>query len=582
MIVKRIIRLWAQLQRGSKIRLLLVLLLMLLAAFAEIFSLGLVLPFLGLLLDPELALQNKYVVNLMDLIGFDDRKKFMLFMTVLFVGGALVAASCRVLLIWSQIRLAYGIGSELSEAIYRRILFLPYKFHADNNSSNLITSVSRRADQVVNEVLLPIMVSASSTFLIAAIIVAITYIDPVVAMSAGLAFGLIYFFVLLVTRHRLARYGSVVNRQQAEVIKVLQEALGGIRDIIIDGAQDLYCAVYRRVDVPLRRAQSNNLIIGGSPRFIIEGVSISLIAFFAYFLTSSSGGLQNMLPTLGVLVLGAQKILPLLQVAYVSFSQVQAGQPALEDVLDVLEKPIPKFDSSSIVDFQSEIRLDDIWFRYGSGEEDWVLQKINLRISRGDRIGFVGGTGCGKSTLLDLIMGLLVPNRGKLRIDGIDISEENQGSWQRHIAHVPQSVYLADSSVLQNIAFGVPLEKIDVERVRQAAQSAQIADVIESWEQGYQTVVGERGARLSGGQRQRIGLARALYKNADVLVLDEATSALDNDTESAVMTAIEALDSGITVLIVAHRLTTLNRCNKIVHLKNGEIEKIGTYEQILI
>ena len=571
---------WTHLGAALRFRAGVVLGLMLVAAVAEIFSLGLLIPFLGVLLNPAGVFENEYLAPVLRHFGLRGHDQLVVGVTVLFISAALTAAAVRVALVWSQIRLAYGMGSELSSAIYRRVLFQPYRFHAETNSSQVIADVSRKADRVVNEVILPSMVFVSSVSLIGAIAITLAVINPLVALSAAAGFGVVYLLVMSATRFRVSRYGEVVNRQQAEVIKVLQEALGGIRDIIIDGAQDVYCRIYRRADLPLRRAQANNLIIGGSPRYIIEGLSIALIAAFSGWLAIDQGGLQGMIPTLGVLVLGAQKTLPLLQLAYVNVTQIRGGRAALDDVLQVLERPMPDVDTHAVVDFRRRILLEYVWYRYREDSE-WVLRGVDLEISRGDRIGFVGQTGSGKSTVLDLIMGLLSPSRGALLIDGVPINEKNCWAWQRHIAHVPQSIYLADATVLENIAFGVPMDEIDLDRARRAAEKAQIAGAIETWERGYQTVVGERGARLSGGQRQRIGLARAFYKNAEVIILDEATSALDGDTESAVMAAIEALDSDVTLIIVAHRLTTLRCCNKIVRLGHGKVERIGSYADLM-
>ncbi len=580
-IAKRLILLWSHMGGGLRFRSGIVLVLMILAAFSEIFSLGLLVPFLGVLLSPASALENNYLAPILQRFAIQEHDRLVLAITFIFVLAALAAAIIRIALFWSQIRLAYGMGSELSSSIYRRVLLQPYKFHTETNSSQVVADVSRKADRVVNEVILPSMVLVSSTTLIAAIAVTLTVVNPVVALSAAAGFGVVYLLVMMATRFRVSRYGEILNKQQTEVIKVLQEALGGIRDIIIDRAQEVYCRIYRRADLPLRRAQANNLIIGGSPKYLIEGLSIALIAAFSGWLAIEQGGLQGMIPTLGVLVLGAQKTLPQLQLAYVNVTQIRGGLAALNDVLRVLELPISDVDKSAVVEFHRGIVLDHIWYRYRE-DSNWVLRGINLEFSKGDRIGLVGQTGSGKSTMLDLMMGLLVPSSGALVIDGIPITEKNCWAWQTNIAHVPQSIYLSDATVAENIAFGVPINEIDLAKVRKAADSAQIADTIEGWEHGYLTVVGERGARLSGGQRQRIGLARAFYKNADVIILDEATSALDGDTESAVMKALETLDDKITVIIVAHRLTTLSCCNKIVRLKSGVVESIGSYADLII
>ncbi len=409
------------------------------------------------------------------------------------------------------------------------------------------------------------------------ILAALLAIDPFVALSAFGGFGIIYAVVITMTRHRMKTYSQTISREQNLVIKALQEGLGGIRDVLIDGTQSAYCNSYRKADLSLRRARSNVAIISMIPRYGIEALGMILIAVLAYTLAGSESGIAGAIPVLGALALGAQRLLPVLQQGYSSFSAMRSGRTELNDALDLLEQPLPPHADEPFpepIPFKHHIRLENLSFRYVK-DTPMVLQNIDLTIPKGSRVGFIGTTGSGKSTLLDLIMALLHPSHGRLMIDDVVITEKNQRAWQAHIAHVPQAIFLADTTITNNIAFGVPSEEIDHVRVRNAAQQAQIAETIESWDKQYNTMVGERGVRLSGGQRQRIGIARALYKQADVIVLDEATSALDNETESVVMDAINNVSETITVLIVAHRLTTLKSCTKVIVLENGEIRRSG-------
>ena len=315
----------------------------------------------------------------------------------------------------------------------------------------------------------------------------------------------------------------------------------------------------------------------------MEALGMILIATLAYSLAQQADGISKAIPILGALALGAQRLLPVLQQAYGSWTQINSGQASLKDTLELLDQPLPDYVNQSVVQslpFNDNISLKKLGFRYGE-ETPYVLKQISFTITKGSRVGFIGTTGSGKSTLLDIVMGLLQPNSGVLEIDGQPITPANQRAWQLHIAHVPQAIFLADSTIEENIAFGVPKDQIDCDRVRQAAQQAQIAESIESWPYKYQTFVGERGIRLSGGQRQRIGIARALYKQADVIIFDEATSALDNETELAVMQAIEGLSQDLTLLIIAHRLTTLKNCTRIVELGDGGIKRTGSYQDIV-
>ena len=308
-----------------------------------------------------------------------------------------------------------------------------------------------------------------------------------------------------------------------------------------------------------------------------------LIAALAYSLAQQADGIARAIPVLGALALGAQRLLPMLQQAYLAWTNIRGNQTSLQDTLELLDQPLPNYanqPAAQPLPFKHSISLKRIGFRY-SPQTPYILNHLNLVIAKGGRIGFVGTTGSGKSTLLDIIMGLLQPTDGMLEVDGQAVTLGNQRAWQTHVAHVPQAIFLADSSIEENIAFGVPKDQIDHQRVKLAAQQAQIADSIESWPQGYQTFVGERGIRLSGGQRQRIGIARALYKQADVIIFDEATSSLDNETEQAVMQAIDGLSKDLTLLIIAHRLTTLKNCTQIVELGGGGIKRIGSYQDIV-
>jgi len=315
----------------------------------------------------------------------------------------------------------------------------------------------------------------------------------------------------------------------------------------------------------------------------MEALGMVLIAALAYGLSRQSGGVAAALPVLGTLALGAQRLLPAMQQAYSSWAYIAGSYGSVAEIVALLSQPLPEEAvraSPMPLQFSHSIVFDRVRFRY-SVDGPWVLNDLSLIIYKGGRVGFVGSTGSGKSTALDLLMGLLTPTEGELSVDGEPLTGDRVRAWQRSIAHVPQSIYLADATVAENIAFGLPREAIDTERVRLAAQQAQIAAFFESQAEGYNAVVGERGIRLSGGQRQRIGIARALYKQASVLVFDEATSALDNATEQSVMDAIDGLNRELTIVLIAHRLTTVRHCSSIVEFDSGRLIAQGTYDQLL-
>ena len=576
-------RLWHHISPRRRRQFGLLLVLMLLASFTEILSIGAVLPFLGVLTAPERVFEHAAAQPIIRALGLTMPAQLLLPLTIGFAVAALIAGAMRLLLLWASTRLSFATGAELSISIYRRTLYQPYAVHCARNSSEVINGISGKANGVIYSIIVPALTLISSSVMLIAILIALLAVEPVIALAAFGGFGLIYAFIIRLTRKQLLADSQRIARESSHVIKSLQEGLGGIRDVLIDGSQATYCHIYRNADLPLRRAQGNNFFISSSPRYGMEALGMMLIAALAYSLAQQADGIAKAIPILGALALGAQRLLPVLQQAYGSWTQINGGQASLQDTLELLDQPLPDYagqPAAQPLPFKHNISLKQLAFRY-SPQTPYVLKQLNLTIAKGSRVGFIGTTGSGKSTLLDIVMGLLQPTDGALEIDGQPVTPTNNRAWQAHIAHVPQAIFLADSSIEENIAFGVPIDQIDPQRVRQAAQQAQIADSIESWPKQYQTFVGERGIRLSGGQRQRIGIARALYKQADVIIFDEATSALDNETEEAVMQAIEGLSKHLTVLIIAHRLTTLKNCTQIVELGEGGIKRASSYHDIV-
>ena len=580
---KLLSNLWSYLSRRRQRQVGLLVFLMLVSAFAEVASLGAVLPFLGILIAPERVLNHSFVGGVAQGLGITSADQLLLPLTLAFIAVAVIAGAIRILLIWTSTRLAFSTGADLGIEVYRRTLYQPYWVHASRNSSEVISGIINKTNEVVFAVLLPLLTLVSSTVLVVAIMAALVVIDPVMASVAGVGFGVSYALVTWVSRRQLHRNSHRIAHEQTQVLKALQEGLGGIRDVLLDGAQSVYCGVFRQADLTLRRAQGSVVFISSSPRYAMEALGMVVIAGLAYALSQKVGGISASLPVLGVLALGAQRLLPCLQQIYSSWAAIAGSQASLADIIALLDQPLPEEllqPTTAPLLIQDSIRLDAVRFRY-SEESPWVLDGLNLVIAKGSRVGFVGSTGSGKSTTLDLLMGLLMPTEGEILVDGQPIIGNRLRAWQRSIAHVPQSVYLADTTMAENIAFGVPPDRIDLDRVKRAARQAQIADFIESSPGGYQDYVGERGVRLSGGQCQRIGIARALYKKASVLVFDEATSALDNATEQSVMDAIGGLNSNLTILLIAHRLSTVRHCDIILELEHGRLVAQGTYEQLL-
>jgi ATP-binding cassette subfamily B protein len=555
------------------------LLVMLASSLAEVLSLAAVLPFLAVLANPEGLWNLPLVQQWAPRLGIAGAQELLLPITIAFAVAALAAGAIRLLNLWLNGRLAAAIGSDLSCEAYRRTLYQPYAVHLARNSSELISSINTDVNRVIGLVLNPLLLLLSSGLIAASLVIALLAIDWNIAVGACLVVGLVYAAAMASSRRPLRGMGQRTIQLNRQLIQALQEGLGAIRDVLLDGTQAFYADTYRRADRPLRRTVADASFLSTYPRLALEPVGMALIAVIGFLLVRQQG-VTRALPLLGALALGAQRLLPVVQKVYEGWAQTRNAKGSLEKVLELLGQPLPPGQSQGRAQplaHRQGLRFEAVHFAYGLDLPE-VLQGIDLEIRRGERIGIIGSTGSGKSTTLDLLMGLLLPTAGRILVDGEDIHDrehpERLSAWRATISHVPQSIYLADSSIAENIAFGLPKDQIDLLKVRLAAEQAQIAGFIESSPAGYNSFVGERGFRLSGGQRQRIGIARALYKQAQVLVFDEATSALDNETEEAVMEAIEGLSKDLTILMIAHRLSTMQRCDRVIELGYGTVQRI--------
>lgn len=564
-----------------KAQLFLTLLIMFASGMAEVISIGAVFPFLALIADPNVATENALLAKGMNFIGLTSPDEMLAVAAAALIILALAAGGIRLLLAWVGNKLVLRIGHDLGVLLYSRVLAQGYSAHLGRNSSSVIAGVEK-IQTAIFSLFLPFMQGISALIIACFIIALLAMIDPFAMSMAALAMGAVYAFVIWGTRRVLFRKSEIAAAAQTERIKQVQEAIGGIRDIIIDQSQPIFTEAFRKTDDRYRNAQAIIVFIGAAPRFVIEAAGIVIIALLALNMAQQPGGVLAAIPVLGSLAFGAQRLLPLFQQGFFAWSSFSGNQAALYDLVELIQSridatvPLPR--GQEVQPFDHDIEVRNVTFRYN---EDSVLKNINLRFAKGEKIGFIGETGSGKSTLLDLLMGLLEPSEGEILIDGAILGNHNRSNWQAQIAHVPQSIYLSDNSITENIAFGRSREDINLERVKRSAVMAQVDKVIDALPREYETSVGERGIRLSGGQRQRLGIARALYKHSEVLVLDEATSALDDVTEKSVMRAIVANERRLTMFMVAHRLSTLSSCDRIVRLEDGEISEIGTYEKII-
>ncbi|QNI52866.1 ABC transporter type 1/ ATPase component [Synechococcus sp. BIOS-E4-1] len=574
-----LLSIWGHLSSRRRIQLTLLLVVMLASGVAELVSLGAVLPFLAVISDPQRLWQNTQVQEFAPRVGLTESSQLLVPAIIAFAMAAVLAAFVRLVNVWLNGRLAAAIGADLSSEAYRRTLYQPYEVHLHRNTAEVITCTTSQINQTVGALNALLQIITSSV-VAAALITGLLVIDAQVALATAVLFGSAYFALAITVRRELRTNGHKIALAITLQLKTLQEGLGAIRDVLLDGSQATYLQIYRRADRPQRQLQAKNAFLGTFPRYALEALGMVSIALVGGLLVTQRGSGTTVIPLLGALALGAQRLLPALQQIFSGWAALKSYNADIQAVINMLNQSMP----SSVIAvepllFRSTVHIKGVYYRYGPAQP-YVLKGLDLEIRCGERIGLIGSTGSGKSTILDLLMGLLEPTAGNIFVDGEDVHDlehpERLMAWRAAIAHVPQSIYLADSSIAENIAFGVPRDQIDLARVKQAAQQAQISNFIENSLEGYWSFVGERGIRLSGGQRQRIGIARALYKKARLLVLDEATSALDNNTEAAVMHSFEDLSRSLTVVIVAHRLSTLSSCDRVIEMEQGCIARQTT------
>ncbi len=555
-----------------------ILLMMVIVSVLELLSIGSVMPLLSALSDPNYFLQVQYLIKFYDFFGVDSSRKAMTLFLGIFVFLNLLTGLFRWHLLRMQVRLSYAIGINFSVRIFKYAIYLPYAEHVNQNSSEIISIISQKISIVVDRVVFPLLTIISSTLILLLMIGVACLTNPAISFTVIILFGIVYSVIGFSLKKILWKNSDLINKESNRAIKIVQEALGGIRDVLIEGNQPIVLAKYKKTDEALRSAQGNIHLMSIGPRFLLEVLGAFMVAVFAYNMALSNEGLVGAIPLMGLLVMATQRLLPLLQQIYHNWAYIKGSVDVLQDVMAKLEISNSSgagYNSKGRnIPFNSSIKLDNVSFRYRGAGKD-VLSNISMEISRGDRIGFIGETGGGKSTLLDIIMGLLHPSGGKVYIDDIELKESDAGKWMENIAHVPQSIYLSDITIMENIAFGVPLSEIDINKVKWAAEKAKISENINSLDLGYLTVVGENGVRLSGGERQRLGIARAMYKSKKLLILDEATSALDESTEMEIMRSIEEMQADVTVLIIAHRLSTLKRCNRVFEINSQGLREIA-------
>ena len=558
-----------------------------LSGAANMIGVGMVLPFLAVLTDPTVIERQEALAWLYTWLGFSDERAFLLFLggllLVFFLGSLAFRAFVAHLMFRFGAMRAYSIARRLM----RSYLSQPYSFFLDRHSSDLIKSVTGEVNLVVGSVISPLLQAVANLAMLIALAVLLVIADPFVAGMMGLIIAVFYVLVLRWTRRKQAEAGRKRFESVAKSHRMVQDAMIGAKEIKVLGLED---TALRRFSLPTRhRAEADalNLTLAQLPRHLLEGVAFGGMLLVLLILLAQGATMQGILPLAGVYALAGVRMMPAAQILFAAISQFHYHRRALHalhtDVMAAERRPALELGPPpEPLRLREKMELREVVYTY-PGSETPSLDRVSLEIKANSSVGVVGGTGAGKSTAMDIMLGLLSPQSGALAVDGQPIVEvAEMRAWRRAIGYVPQTIFLSDDSVAANIAFGLEKDDIDMEAVIRAARMAELHEfVTEQLPQGYHTLVGDRGLRLSGGQRQRVGIARALYHDPDLLIMDEATSALDNLTERAVIEAVERLGGRKTIIMVAHRLTTVERCDRIVMLERGKLVASGTYRELL-
>ena len=553
--------------------------LMILSAIVEVLSIYSLLPFISLLVDRELFWEKEFIQTIAVALNIKNPDLLFFIITILLIFFVIASSIIRLINLWINISITQKVTGELSYQSYLNSLNNSYINHLSQNSSVLVSALNKSIDgtSVSIDAVLQLM---ASTIITIFIFVSLIIINFKVSLFCIFIFGFSYFFINRFTKKILLNNSRFAVEKNPLRFKYLTEGLNSIREIILNNNQQYFANMFYSVDRQLRKRYVLNGFIIASPRYIFEGISIILILFIALFLLKEDNSIFNPLAYLATFALGAQKVLPSLQTIYRMISNVRSKRFEVIDIISIIKNNYSNLDSSrEKLLIKKHIKLNNINFSFNKNNPDKnkIIKNVSLSLKPGDRLGIIGQTGSGKTTLADILMGLLIPDSGNLEVDNIDISntykKKKLQKWRNSIAHVPQDIFISDATFSENIAFGIPLKMINIEKVYESAEKAQILDIIQKNSLGINSNVGESGAKLSGGQIQRLGIARALYKDTQVIILDEATSALDNATEDNIMKVIESLDKDKIIIIIAHRLRTVKICSRVIEIKEGKIKR---------
>jgi len=555
-------------------------------AVMEIIGVASIIPFMALVGDMSKLQEDNFIAELYKMSGIISESQFIFYLGIGVLIMLVVSAFISMFTTWMQSMLANRIGSEIADRLYKHYLMQNWLFHASGSSAQLTKKIAVETQRVTGHILMPLMYLNAKTILVLLMVISIFIYEPKVAIIGFVTFALSYLFLFTVVRLRLQTNGRTISKVNEQRFRLMNEAFGGIKDVLLLGRDGDFISRFKESGIKLAYSLGNNGALINVPRYFMELVAFgSMIAIILYLIANYDSDLGIILPILSVYALASVKLLPAFQNIYASIASIKSHGAAFESIQEDLANATinknrkPATEKKYLYPKES-ISLENITFTYPSIEQP-ALKNLNMKIQANTVVGIVGPSGSGKSTLIDILLGLIEPQKGSLNVDNKIITSKNCRSWQNTIGFVAQSIFLSESSIAENVAFGIPKEEINIDHVQQALKLAHLDDLVNTLEKGIFTKVGERGVQLSGGQRQRVGIARALYYEAQVLVFDEATSSLDGITEKMIMEAIHEFSGKKTIIMIAHRLKTVQKCNQIFFLDKGRVVDVGTYDELL-
>ncbi len=545
----------------------------------EVLGIAAISPFLSLVTNPESIETNSVLRWLYSTFNFQGTQSFVVFMGLVALGLMVISNLFSLLMNWILVRFAWLRNHSLSQRLLAQYLGKPYTFFLERNTSEMGKNILAEVQQVVNGLLVPGMLMLANMCVVLFILIFLIILNPLRAIIVALALGSGYVIVYSLLQRRMARYGDESVQANKQRFQLANEALGGVKEIILLGRENVFLENFSKVSKLFSTRMALSEILSNSPRYVLDTIAFGTILTIMIVLYRQDA--SQVIPVVGVYAFAGYRLMPALQQIYRHITKARFHTSVLATVKHDLETLSVAFpDSVERLPFTEGLELKGISFKYPTAKTD-LLKNLSLTIKRNASIAFVGSTGSGKTTIVDILLGLLPANEGQILIDGQALTKDKLRNWQANLGYVPQTIFLSDGTIAQNIAFGISPEKIDMNAVIQAATIANLHEFVETLPDGYDTIVGERGVRLSGGQRQRIGIARALYHDPSVLILDEATSALDNVTEEAVFQAIKNVMGKKTVIMIAHRISTVRECDTIFVLEHGHIVSQGSYQELL-